>query len=78
MVVSSSSVTKRFRDRLRAHWWVWVLILAAVVILNEVFDRDVAGDKNGHPGGDVLVAIVVVLVVLTAWDLVTRKSRRVQ
>ena len=54
------------------------MIVAAVVILNEVVDRDVAGDKNGHLGGDVLVAIVVVLVVLTAWDLVTRKSRRVQ
>jgi uncharacterized membrane protein YhaH (DUF805 family) len=71
-------VTRRFRDRLLAYWWLWLLIVAGVVILNEVFDRDVAGDKNGHPGGDVVVAIVVVLVVLTAWDLATRKSRRVQ
>jgi hypothetical protein len=55
-----------------------VLIVGAAVILNEVFDRRVAGDKNGHPAGDVLVAIVVVLIVLAIWDLVTRKSRSVQ
>jgi uncharacterized membrane protein YhaH (DUF805 family) len=68
-------VTKRFRDRLRAYWWLWALIVVAAVILNEVFDREVAGDKNGHPAGGILVAIVVVLIVLMVWDLVTRKSR---
>jgi uncharacterized membrane protein YhaH (DUF805 family) len=70
-------VAERFRDR-RAYWWLWVLIIVAAVILNEVFDRKVAGDKSGHPAGDVLVAIVVVLIVLTVWELVTRNSRRVQ
>ncbi len=54
---------------------MWGLIVVVVVALNEVFDRIVAGDKNGHPGGDVLVAIVVVLIVLAVWDFVTRKSR---
>jgi hypothetical protein len=72
------SVTKRLRDRLRVYWWLWVLVVGAAVVLNEVFDREVAGDKHGHPGGDVLVAIVVVLIVLAVWDLVTRKSPRVQ
>jgi hypothetical protein len=57
---------------------LWALIVVAAVILNEVFDRNVAGDKSGHPAGDILVAIVVVLIVLMVWDLVTRKSRRVQ
>jgi uncharacterized membrane protein YhaH (DUF805 family) len=71
------AVARRFRERLRAYWWLWVLIVVAVVILNEVFDRKVAGDKNGHPGGDVLVAIVVVLIVLAVWDLASRTSRRV-
>jgi uncharacterized membrane protein YhaH (DUF805 family) len=69
---------KRFRDRLRAYWWLWALIVIAAVILNELFDRKVAGDKKGHLAGDILVAIVVVLFVLTVWDLVTRKSRRAQ
>jgi hypothetical protein len=45
------------------------------VILDDVFDRKVAGDKSGHPAGDLLVAIVVVLIALLVWDLVTRKSR---
>ncbi len=57
---------------------MWALIVVAAVILNEVFDREVAGDKNGHPAGDILVAIVAVLIVLMVWDLVTRKSRGVQ
>jgi len=57
---------------------LWALIVVAAVILNEVFDREVAGDKNGHPAGDILVAIVAVLIVLMVWDLVTRKSRGVQ
>jgi uncharacterized membrane protein YhaH (DUF805 family) len=71
-------VAKRFRDRLRAYWWLWALIIVAAAILNEVFDRKVAGDKHGHPAGDILVAIVVVLIVLMVWDLVMRKSRRIQ
>jgi hypothetical protein len=33
-------------------------IVVAAIILNELFHRDVAGDQNGHPAGDVLVAIV--------------------
>jgi drug/metabolite transporter (DMT)-like permease len=66
---------KRFGDRLRAYWWLWALVVGVAVVLNELFDREVAGDKNGHPAGDLLVAIVVVLIALFGWDLVTRKSR---
>ena len=68
---------QRIRERLRTYWWLWVAIVVAAVILNELFDRTVAGDKNGHPGGDVLVAIVALLIILVAWDFVAvRKSRR--
>ena len=74
-VVLSDRWRRRFRDRLRAYWWLWALIVVAAVILNEVLDRAVAGDKSGHPAGDLLVAIVAVLVVLMVWDFVTRKSR---
>ena len=66
-------VVQRFRQRLRDYWWLWVLIVVAAVVLNEVFDRSVAGDKSGHPAGDVLVAIVVVLIVSAVWDFTTRK-----
>ena len=68
---------QRFRERLRTYWWVWVAIVVAVVMLNELFDRTVAGDKNGHPGGDVFVAILVVLIVFGVWEfLAARRSRR--
>lgn len=69
------AVVRRFRQRLRDYWWLWLLIVVAAVALNEVFDRDVAGDKNGHPAGDVLVAIVVVVIVSAIWDFATRRSR---
>jgi hypothetical protein len=38
-----------FPSAASAYWWLWVLIVAVAVALNEVFDRTVAGDKNGHP-----------------------------
>ena len=69
-------MVRRSRERLRTYWWLWVLIVGGVVVVNEVFDRKVAGDKSGHPGGDVLVAVVVVVIALAAWDLMTRSQRR--
>ena len=71
-----SAVVRRFRQRLRTYWWLWAAIVVAVVILNEVFDRKVAGDENGHPGGDLLIAIAVVLIVAAVWEFATRASRR--
>jgi hypothetical protein len=56
---------------------VWLLIAVIAVIGNELFDRDVAGDKNGHPFGDFLVAIVLVAIVFYVSGFVAhRKSRR--
>jgi uncharacterized membrane protein YhaH (DUF805 family) len=70
-------VAQRLRNRLRDHWWLCLAIVVTAAVLNELFDREVAGDKNGHPGGDVLVAIVVLLIILVAWDFVAvRRSRR--
>jgi uncharacterized membrane protein YhaH (DUF805 family) len=72
-----AAMHRRSLGRLRSYWWLWVAIVVAVVILNELFDRKVAGDKNGHPAGDVLVAIVVVLIALALWDIVAaRRSRK--
>jgi hypothetical protein len=44
--------------------------------LSEVFDRKVAGDQNGHRGGDLLIAIAIVLIIAAVWDFATRTSRR--
>jgi hypothetical protein len=73
--VTPATVVQRFGQRLRDYWWLWVLIVVAAVTLNEVLDRTVAGDKHGHPAGDVLIAIVVVLIVSAVWDFATRKAR---
>jgi|KBSMisStaDraftv2_1062788.scaffolds.fasta_scaffold449730_1 4-amino-4-deoxy-L-arabinose transferase-like glycosyltransferase len=70
------AVAARFRQRLRTYWWLWAAIVVAVVILNEVVDRRVAGDEHGHPGGDLLIAIAVVLIVAAVWEFATRASRR--
>jgi hypothetical protein len=42
--------------------------------LRSGLDGAAAGDKNGHPAGDVFVAIVIVLIVFAVWDFATRKS----
>jgi len=65
------------RQRLLKYWWVWLIIAVVAVVGNEFFDRDVAGDKNGHPFGDFLVALVIVgAVFYVSWFVSRRKSRR--
>jgi hypothetical protein len=66
-------VRRRLSGRIRRYWWIWLLLAAVVVILNEIFDRKVAGDKHGHPAGDVLVAIVVVMVVALIWETLANR-----
>ena len=61
------------RQRLVKYWWVWLTIAVIAVVGNEFFDRDVAGDKNGHPAGDFLVALVLVAVVFYASWFVARR-----
>jgi uncharacterized membrane protein YhaH (DUF805 family) len=65
------------RQRLLKYWWVWLTIAVIAVVGNELFDRKVASDKNGHPGGDFLVALVLVgIVFYVSWFVDRRKSRR--
>jgi uncharacterized membrane protein YhaH (DUF805 family) len=62
-------------ERFRSYWWLWLLLAVVVAILNELFDRTVAGDKNGHPGGDILVAVVIVLLVALVWEILANRGR---
>ena len=65
------------RQPLTKYWWIWLAIAVVAVIGNEFFDRDVARDKNGHPFGDFLVALVLVAIVFYVFAFVgRRKSRR--
>jgi hypothetical protein len=63
------------RRRLAKYWWIWLAIAVAAVIANEFFDRDVAGDKNGHPFGDFLVAVVLVGISYYGSAFVGRRRR---
>jgi uncharacterized membrane protein YhaH (DUF805 family) len=59
------------------YWWVWLTIAVVAVVGNEFVDRDVAGDKNGHPFGDFLVAVVLVgIVFYVSWFVGRHRSRR--
>jgi uncharacterized membrane protein YhaH (DUF805 family) len=58
------------------YWWVWLAIAVVAVVGNEFFDRDVAGNKNGHPFGDFLVALVLVAIVFYVSGFVARRRSR--
>jgi hypothetical protein len=64
------------RRRLREHWWVWLAIAVVAVVANELIDRGVVGDKNGHPLGDVLVAVVLVVIAISLVGLAGRRQSR--
>jgi cation transport ATPase len=65
------------RQRLVKYWRVWLTIAVVAVVGNEFVDRDVAGDKNGHPFGDFLVAVVLVgIVFYVSWFVGRNRSRR--
>ena len=67
-------VRRRMYQRFRTYWWLWLLLAVVVVIVNEIVDRAVAGDKNGHPGGDVLLAVVIVLLVALVWETLASRG----
>jgi hypothetical protein len=66
----------RVRQRLVTYWWIWLPIAVVAVVGNELVDRDVAGDKNGHPLGDVVIAIVLVGIVFYVSGFVARRGSR--
>ena len=66
----------RVRQRLVAYWWVWLPIAVIAVVGNELVDRDVAGDKNGHPLGDFVIAVVIIGIVFYVSGFVARRRSR--
>ncbi len=65
----------RVRQRLVAHWWVWLPIAVIAAILNDLIDRTTG--SGVHPVGDIVLAIVIVAVAFLVSEFVAhRKSRR--
>ena len=63
------------RRHLVSHWWVWVLIVVAVVAVNEVVDRNFF-DHREHIDGDFGVAVVALVVAFFGSYLVVRRKSR--
>ena len=49
------------RERLAAHWWIWLAIALVAITGNELYDRLVWNEA--HPLGDFLAAVVAVAIV---------------
>jgi L-asparagine transporter-like permease len=58
-----------------SHWWLWLLIAAIVITANELIDRNFF-DHREHVSGDVLVAIVVLVIAFFGSYLVARRKPR--
>jgi hypothetical protein len=57
------------------HWRVWLLIAAIVIAANEVVDRNFF-DHREHIDGDVLLAVVAVVIAFFGSYLVARRKPR--
>jgi hypothetical protein len=55
------------RQHLVFHWRVWLLIAVIVVAANEVVDRNFL-DHREHIDGDVLLAVVTLVVGFLGWS----------
>lgn len=58
-----------------AHRWVWLLIAAIVVLVNELVDRNFF-DHREHVDGDVVLAVLAVAIALSGSYLVARRTAR--
>jgi hypothetical protein len=59
------------RKHLEAHWRVWLLIAAAVIVANELIDRNFF-DHREHIDGDVALTILVLLIAIVGSYFVAR------
>ncbi|HET7129543.1 MAG TPA: hypothetical protein VFJ93_10770 [Gaiellaceae bacterium] len=59
-----------------SHWRIWLVLAVAVVVVNEVVDRNFF-DHREHIDGDFLLTVVVLLIaVSTSYAVARLKARR--
>jgi hypothetical protein len=63
------------RKHLEAHWRVWLLIAAVVIVANELIDRNFF-DHREHIDGDVALTVLVLLVAVLGSYFVARVRER--
>ena len=63
------------RRHLISHWRVWLLLVAAVVVVNEVVDRNFF-DHREHIDGDFAFAVVALVIGFFGSYLVARRKPR--
>jgi len=63
------------RQHLGSHWRVWLLIAVIVIAANEVVDRNFF-DHREHIDGDVLLAVVALVIAFFGSYLVARRKPR--
>ena len=63
------------RQHLVSHWRVWLLIVAVVVVVNEVVDRNFF-DRREHIDGDFALAVVALVIGFFGSYLVARRKPR--
>jgi hypothetical protein len=62
------------RKRLVDYWWIWLAVAVVAILANELIDR---GTHSGsHPAADVLIAIAIVLLSTSVWELLARRRAR--
>jgi Co/Zn/Cd efflux system component len=63
------------RQHLVTHWRAWLLIVVAVVVVNELVDRNFF-DHREHIDGDFALAVVALVIAFFGSYLVARRMPR--
>lgn len=59
-----------------SHWRAWVVLAVAVVVINELVDRNFF-DRREHIDGDfVLTVLVLLVVILVSYAVARLRARR--
>ena len=63
------------RQHFVSHWRVWLLVVAVVVVANELVDRNLF-DHREHVDGDFVVAVAALVIAFFGSYLVARLRSR--